>query len=76
MKDLKSTVSTQGKYVTQILHCVTWEKRTFHWIDTSTIKQWEFTKMKLKDWRLLMVNTDKTWIVEVFSEQTPQATVQ
>ena len=68
-QDLKSTVSTMWKYVTQILHSVNGEKRTFEGIDTSSIKQWEFTKLKTKDWRMILVNTKNTWIVEVFKEE-------
>lgn len=66
-KSLKSSVEKQGKYVTQIIHFAGGNKRTFENIDTSTIKQGEFTKMKLKDGRLLMINTNNVDCVEVFS---------
>jgi len=75
MVDLKSTVATQWRYVTQIIHMIGWEKRTFEGIDTKTIKQGEFTKCKTKDGRLLMINTKNVLLVEVFPEKTDENTV-
>lgn len=66
--NLQSTVNDLGRYVTQIIHFSGWSKRTFWGIDTSTIKQWEFTKMKTKDGRMLMINTNNVDCIEVFSE--------
>lgn len=65
----KSTVTQQGKYVTQIMHFVGDVKRTFENIDTHSIKQGEFTKMKLKDGRMIMVNTKNILCVEIFPEE-------
>ena len=45
-----------GDYVTQIIHFINGEKRTFHGVDTRTIKQGQFTKFKLRDGRYLMIN--------------------
>ncbi|MCB9809522.1 hypothetical protein H6771_00915 [Candidatus Peribacteria bacterium] len=66
--DLHSTTEEMGKYVTQIIHFLGGEKRTFHDIDTASIKQGEFTKMKTKDGRLLMINTQNVLMVEVFAQ--------
>lgn len=66
--NLKSSVEQQGKFVTQIVHFSHGNKRTFENIDTSTIKQGEFTKMRLKDGRLLLVNTNNVDCVEIFPE--------
>ena len=68
--NLRSTVNEFGDTVTQIIHFSGWNKRTFHGIVTSTIKQGEFTKMKLKDGRVLMVNTANVDCIEIFAEET------
>jgi len=64
--NLKSTTNKVWKYVTQIIHFSWWNKRTFEDINTETIKQWEFTKMYDKDWRLIMINTKNVDCIEVF----------
>ncbi len=69
MLDLKSTTEKIWDVVTQILHFSNWNKRTFSWIITSTIKQWEFTKMMLEDGRMLLVNTNNVDCIEVFNEK-------
>lgn len=66
--NLKSTVQSKGKYVTQILHFSGGSKKTFHGINTETIKDGTFTKMELKDGRLLMVNPNNIDCIEVFEE--------
>ena len=68
--NLQSTVNKVGERTTQILHFVWGEKRTFEHVKSSSIKQWEFTKMQTKDGRLLMVNTKNVLMVEVFTEPT------
>lgn len=68
MTDLKSTTEKQGKYVTQIIHGINGTKHTFENIDTQSIKQGQFTKMKTKDGRMIMVNDKNVIIVEVFKE--------
>lgn len=57
-----------GKTVTQIIHFSNGNKRTFSGIVTESIKQGEFTKMMLKDGRMLMINTSNVDCVEVFEE--------
>lgn len=66
--NLKSTVESKGKTVTQIIHFAGGNKRTFQGIKTDTIKQGEFTKMELTDGRMLMVNTRNVDCIEVFGE--------
>lgn len=66
--NLQSSVNQIWETCTQIIHFSHGNKRTFSWIITSSIKQWEFTKMKLKDGRLLMINTENVDCVEVFTE--------
>jgi len=68
MRDLQSTVKNQGEYVTQIIHFVDGQKRTFTGIRSDSIKQGQFTKFKLKDGRWLFINDEKVLCVEVFSE--------
>lgn len=65
---LRSSTEKLGDYVTQIIHFSNGNKRTFEGIDTKSIKQGEFTKMYLKDGRLLMINTANVDCIEVFSE--------
>jgi hypothetical protein len=66
--NLKSTVEEMGKTVTQIIHFSGGNKRTFSGIDTRTIKQGEFTKMRMKD-RMLLVKTGNVDCIEVFAEE-------
>lgn len=69
MINLKSTTEKVGEIVTQIIHFSGGNKRTFSGIVTSTIKQGEFTKMIMKDGRLLMINTTNVDCIEVFNEE-------
>ena len=66
--NLQSSVNNIWETVTQIIHFANWNKRTFEGIISETIKQWEFTKMRLKDWRMLMINTANVDCIEVFKE--------
>ena len=66
--DLESTVKKQGEYVTQILHFVNGEKRTFENIKTNSIKQGQFTKLETKDGRLIMINDKNVLCIEVFKQ--------
>jgi predicted transcriptional regulator len=65
--NLKSTTNEIGRYVTQIIH-FKGQKLTFSGIDTESIKQGQFTKMKLKDGRMLMINDSNVLAIEVFKE--------
>jgi hypothetical protein len=67
--NLKSSVTeVTGRYVTQIIHFVGGEKRTFHNIDSETIRQGQFTKFKQKDGTLIMINDKNVLCIEVFKE--------
>lgn len=70
--NLKSSVNDLGdewgNYVTQIIHFIDGQKRTFHGVDSRTIKQGQFTKFKLKDGRYLMINDSNVLCIEIFNE--------
>ena len=67
--DLRSSVNAVGDVVTQIIHFVGGEKRTFNDVDTHSIKQGQFTKFETKDGRLVMVNDKNILCIEVFNEE-------
>ena len=68
--NLKSSVTDMsGHYVTQIIHFIGGEKRTFHNIDSETIRQGQFTKFKQKDNTWIMINDKNVLCIEVFKEQ-------
>ena len=66
--DLESSVKKQGTLVTQIIHFVGGEKRTFENIITSTIKQGQFTKLTTSDDRMIMINDKNVLCIEVFKQ--------
>ena len=66
--DLQSTIKEQGKTVTQIIHFINGEKRTFEDIKTDSIKQGQFTKFKTTDDRLIMINDKNVLCIEVFKQ--------
>lgn len=66
--DLQSSVKKQGKYVTQIIHFVGGEKRTFEDIETSVIKQGQFTKLTTADGRMIMINDKNVLCIEIFPQ--------
>jgi|TARA_R110002060_G_scaffold43484_3_gene54901 hypothetical protein len=67
--NLKSTVTVKGRYVSQILHFINGEKRTFNDVDTHSIKQGQFTKFETKDGRLVMVNDKNILCIEIITEK-------
>ena len=67
--NLHSSTTQMGATVTQIIHFTNGNKRTFSGILTDSIRQGEFTKMMLKDGRMLMINTANVDCVEVFNEE-------
>jgi len=68
MADLQSSIKKNGKYVTQIIHFVGGEKRTFEGIITKVVKQGQFTKLTTLDGRMVLVNDKNVLCIEVFSE--------
>ena len=68
--DLKSSVTEiVGEYVTQIIHFVGGEKRTFNNVIAKTIRQGQFTKFQQKDGTWIMINDKNVLCIEVFNEQ-------
>ena len=67
--NLKSSIAVKGRYVSQILHFINGEKRTFTNVDSHSIKQGQFTKFKTKDERLIMVNDKNILCIEIISEE-------
>ena len=68
MTDLKSSINRQGEIVTQIIHFVGGEKRTFENIISSSIKQGQFTKLMTSDGRMILINDNNVLCIEVFKE--------
>jgi hypothetical protein len=66
--DLQSSIKKQGDFVTQIIHFVGGEKRTFNNIKSSEVKQGQFTKLTTKDGRMILINDKNVLCIEVFSE--------
>jgi hypothetical protein len=67
--NLRSSVELVGEYTTQIIHFVGGEKRTFSDIESSSIKQGQFTKLNIKDGRVIMVNDKNVLCIEVFPQK-------
>jgi len=67
-KDLKSSVKNLGTTITQIIHFVGGEKRTFHDISTTKIQQGQFTKLFQTDGTMIMINDKNVLCIEVFSD--------
>lgn len=69
--NLKSSVNEiSGEIVTQIIHFINGEKRTFSHIMSKTIRQGQFTKFQQKDGTWIMVNDKNVLCIEVFNETT------
>ena len=68
MADLESSNKKQGKWVTQIIHFIGGEKRTFENIDSSLIKQGQFTKLSTKDGRYILINDRNVLCIETFKQ--------
>ena len=67
MRDLKSSVKEQcGDVVTQIIHFVGGEKRTFHNIESESISQGQFTKFRQTDGVWIMINDKNVLCIETF----------
>lgn len=67
--DLKSSIKKQGKTVTQIIHFIGGEKRTFHGILSESVKQGQFTKFKTIDGTMICVNDKNVLCIEIFKEE-------
>jgi len=69
MKNLESSVTKQGKYVTQIIHFKGGYRKTIRNVDTDTIEQGQFTKFFTKDGRMILIHDPNVLMVEVFQEE-------
>ena len=67
--DLHSTIKSQGKVVTQIIHFMNGEKRTIENIITTSVKQGQFTKLETTDGRLIMINDKNVLCIEIFGNE-------
>ena len=67
--DLKSSVKSQGKYVTQIIHFKDGVKRTYNGIKPDSIKQGQMTKFNCKNGAMVLVNDSNVLMIEVFPEE-------
>jgi len=68
MVNLHSTTQKLGKYVCQIIHFKSGEKRTLEGVETKSIKQGQFTKFDLKNGSMVLVNDKNVLMIEVFPE--------
>jgi hypothetical protein len=66
--DLQSSIKSQGEYVTQIIHFIGGEKRTFENIKSASVKQGQFTKLTTKDGRMILINDKNVLCIEAFAE--------
>ena len=66
--NLKSSINSQGKTVTQIIHFIGDVKRTYHGIITDSVKQGQFTKFLCKDGTMILINDQNVLCIEVFKE--------
>ena len=66
--DLLSSAGRKGSTVTQIITCVTGIKKTFRGVLTKTIENGQFTKFETEDGRLILVNDQNVFCVEIFAE--------
>lgn len=66
--NLQSSTNKIGKFVTQIIHFKGGEKRTICGVETSSIKQGQFTKFNLKNNSMILINDKNVLMIEVFPE--------
>jgi hypothetical protein len=65
---LSSSVEQMGPKVTQIIHFIGGDKKTFKNILTNTIEQGQFTKFRCKDGKMVLINDKNVLAIEVFDE--------
>ena len=58
-----------GEVVTQIIHFVGGEKRTYTGVIPATIKQGQFTKFRKTDGSMVMINDKNVLCIEIFKEE-------
>tara|TARA_R110000796_G_scaffold227879_1_gene344861 strand:+ start:620 stop:856 length:237 start_codon:yes stop_codon:yes gene_type:complete len=67
--NLLSSVTKEGKYVTQIIHFKGGYRKTIHGVDTVSIETGKFTKFTCKDGRFILINDENVLMVECFKEE-------
>ena len=67
--NLKSSIQYQGERVTQIIHFIGGEKRTFHGILSKSVKQAQFTKFKTVSGEMILINDKNVLCIEIFKEK-------
>lgn len=67
--DLESSIKQQGEIVTQIIHFVGGEKRTFNGIYANSVKQGQFTKFSTVSGEMILINDKNVLCIEVFKEK-------
>lgn len=67
--DLESSIKQQGEVVTQIIHFIGGEKRTFHGILSKSVKQGQFTKFQTVSGEMILINDKNVLCIEVFKEK-------
>ena len=66
--NLMSHSQEVGEVVTQIVHFVGGVKRTYTGVIPSTIKQGQFTKVRLTNGSMVLINDANVLCIEVFKE--------
>ena len=67
--DLKSSIESKGKTVTQVITFMGGNKKTIKGVISNTVVQGQFTKFNTTDGRLIMINDQNVLCVEVFAEE-------
>tara|TARA_Y100000310_G_scaffold238473_1_gene241855 strand:- start:251 stop:502 length:252 start_codon:yes stop_codon:yes gene_type:complete len=67
--DLQSSIKSKGKYVTQIIHFIGGEKRTYDGVNVNSIRQGQFTKFECKNGAMVLINDRNVLMIEVFAEK-------
>ena len=68
-RNLLSSITKKGKYVTQIVHFMNGYRKTIHGVDTESVEQGQFTKFRCKDGRMIMINDTNVLCIEIFEEK-------
>jgi hypothetical protein len=68
-QNLNSTVSKQGKVVTQIIHFKGGTKRTFTGVISESLTQGQFTKFFRTDGSMVIINDENVLCIEIFKEK-------
>lgn len=68
-QNLNSSVSKQGKVVTQIIHFKDGIKRTFTGVLSESLAQGQFTKFFRTDGSMVMINDSNVLCIEIFEEK-------